>query len=48
MVFFAYAMRRVDCPTCGIRVEKVPWGDGKKQTTNTYAWFIAHWAKLLS
>jgi len=48
MVFFAYAMRRVDCPTCGVRVEKVPWGDGKKQTTNTYAWFIAHWAKLLS
>ncbi|MGA1561104.1 MAG: ISL3 family transposase, partial [bacterium] len=48
MVFFAYAMRRVDCPTCGVRVEKIPWGDGKKQTTNTYAWFIAHWAKLLS
>ncbi len=24
------------------------WGDGKKQTTNTYCWFIAHWAKHLS
>lgn len=48
LVFFAYAMRRVNCPTCGVVVEKVPWGDGKKQTTNTYCWFIAHWAKLMS
>lgn len=48
LVFFAYAMRRVNCPTCGIRVEKVPWGDGKKRTTNAYCWFIGHWAKLLS
>jgi transposase len=24
-VFFAYAMRRVDCPTCGVTVERVPW-----------------------
>lgn len=48
LIYFAYAMRRVECKKCGIKVERVPWGDGKKLTTNTYAWFIAHWAKLLS
>ena len=24
-VFFVYALRRVDCPRCGIKVERVPW-----------------------
>jgi transposase len=47
-VFFLYAMRRVDCPTCGVRVERVPWADGKHQLTTTYAWFLAGWAKRLS
>jgi transposase len=48
LVFFAYAMRRVDCPRCGVKVEKVPWAQGKSPTTTTYAWFLARWAKLLS
>ena len=30
-IYFIYAMRRVECPTCGVRVEKVPWCDGKNQ-----------------
>jgi transposase len=47
-VFFWYAMRRVDCPRCGVVVEKVPWSDGKSQLTTTYAWFLARWAKVLS
>ena len=46
-VDFVYAMRRVDCPTCGVRVEKVPWCDGKNQWTTTYRWFLAGWAKRL-
>ena len=25
VVFFLYAMRRVDCPFCGVKVEVVPW-----------------------
>ena len=29
-VFFVYAMRRVNCKACGIKVEKVPWVDGKR------------------
>ena len=47
-VYFVYAMRRVDCPTCGVKVEKVPWCDGKNQLTTTYRWFLAGWAKRLS
>ncbi len=47
MVFFLYAIRRVECPRCGIVVEKVPWADGKNQTTTTYQWFLAGWAKML-
>lgn len=47
-VFFAYRMRRVNCPRCGIKVEQVPWCDGKNQMTTTYRWFLARWAKRLS
>jgi len=47
-VFFLYAMRRVDCPICGIKVERVPWAEGKNHLTTTYAWFLANWAKRLS
>ncbi len=46
-VYFVYAMRRVDCPTCGVIVEQVPWCDGKNQLTTTYRWFLAGWAKRL-
>ncbi len=41
-------MRRVDCPSCGIKVERVPWAKGKRHLTNTYQWFLAGWAKRLS
>jgi len=47
-VFFLYAMRRVDCPACGVKVERVPWAEGKNHLTTTYAWFLAKWAKRLS
>lgn len=47
LVFFVYAMRRVDCPCCGVRVERVPWSDGKSPVTTTYAWFLAGWARRL-
>ncbi len=47
-MFFQYAMRRVDCPNCGIVVEKVPWADGKQQVTNSHSWFLARWAKRMS
>ena len=47
-VFLVYAMRRVACPSCGVKVETVPWATGKHQITDTYAWFLARWARRLS
>ena len=47
-VYFVYTMRRVECPNCGVKVEQVPWCDGKNQLTTTYRWFLAGWAKRLS
>ena len=47
-VFFLYALRRVQCRRCGVRVEAIPWATGKRQLTTTYAWFLARWARRLS
>ncbi len=47
-VFFVYAMRRVHCKRCGVKVESVPWAEGKQTLTNTYMQFLAAWAKRLS
>jgi transposase len=43
-----YRMRRVDCKTCGVIVEAVPWVDGKHQLTKAYMLFLARWARKLS
>ena len=48
LVFLAYRMRRVNCKRCGVKVELVPWCDGKNQLTTTYRWYLATWAKRLS
>jgi len=47
-VFLVYAVRRVNCPQCGIVVERVPWASGKNQQTNSYRVFLATWAKRMS
>ena len=47
-VFFNYAMRRVDCKKCGIKVESVPWASGKQTLTHHYAKYLADWAKEMS
>lgn len=47
-VVFVYALRRVDCPDCGVIVERVPWASGKQHLTTRYQWFLAGWAKRLS
>jgi transposase len=46
-VFLVYAPRRVACPRCGVKVERVPWAEGKSRLTTTYQWFLASWSKLL-
>ena len=47
-VFFCYTMRRVNCQACGVKVEAVPWCDGKNQLTKAYQLFLARWARKLS
>ncbi len=47
-VFLIYAMRRVECKGCGIKVEQVPWASGKKTLTHYYAKYLADWAKEMS
>jgi len=47
-VFLVYAPRRLACPRCGVKVERLPWALGKHPLTEAYAWFLASWAKRLS
>jgi transposase len=47
-VTLLYTMRRVDCPDCGIKVEAVPWAQGKHACCDAFRHFLACWAKCLS
>jgi transposase len=47
-VMLLYAMRRVQCPRCGVKVEQVPWARGKHTLCEAYMLFLAHWARRLS
>ena len=47
-VLFSYTMRRVDCPQCGVKVEAVPWAQGKHSCCDAYRHFLATWARRLS
>jgi transposase len=47
-VYLCYAPRRVDCRWCGVKVEQVPWSEGKSAQTTARVWFLSFWAKLLS
>jgi transposase len=47
LVVLVYAPRRVECPRCGVVVERVPWGDGRCRQTHEYRWFLARWARRL-
>lgn len=46
-VVLLYAMRRVNCKGCGVRVEEVPWASGKSPLSRSYAIFLARWARRL-
>jgi transposase len=49
VVYFLYAMRRIDCAVCKrVVVETVPWATGKERFTTSFAWFLARWAKRMS
>ena len=47
-VMLLYAMRRVQCRRCGVKVEQVPWAMGKHTLTKAYMLYLAHWAGKLS
>lgn len=49
-VVLIYAMRRIDCGHCGVKVERVPWAEpgGKHTATRALQVFLAGWAKRLS
>lgn len=47
-VYFVYALRRVPCPRCGVKVEAVPWAQGKQTLTRSYRQFLATWARRAS
>lgn len=47
-VFFIYQMRRVNCRWCGVKIEQVPWAQGKRELTTTYMQYLAQWAEKLS
>ena len=47
-VFFLYSRRRVQCSSCGIKAEFLPWSDGKHQLTLFYMKYLADWCRHLS
>jgi len=48
LVHFVYRMRRVNCGSCGVKVERLPWAQGKCPTTIEYQWYLARWARRMS
>ncbi len=47
-VVLVYALRRINCPSCGVKVERVPWSTGKNRQTTALQVFLARWAQRLS
>ena len=49
-VLFMYARRRVNCPSCGVKAERLDWvasDDGQTRLTAALAFFLGMWAKVL-
>lgn len=47
-LYLFYRPRRVDCPSDGVRVEALPWSEGKRPWTLAMMVFLASWARRLS
>jgi transposase len=43
-----YVPRRLECSSCGIHVELMPWNVGKHPYARAYMLFLARWARRLS
>ena len=47
-VSLVYAPRRVECSTCGVRVEAMPWTQGKSPLSLPLSVVLATWSKLVA
>jgi transposase len=47
-VVLVYAPWRVDCTTCGVHVEAIPWSAGKSPISVPLVVMLATWARLLA
>lgn len=47
-VTLVYSPRRVECSTCGIRVEEIPWTQGKSPLSLPLSMVLATWSKFVS
>jgi transposase len=47
-VTLVYSPRRVSCPRCGVKVEKLPWAEGKHRLTTPLVILLATWSRLLA
>lgn len=47
-VVLFYARRRILCPQCGVRAERLDWALGKSPVTVALAWFLAMWSREMS
>ena len=47
-VYFRYAPRRVSCPKHKVKVEALPWAQGKERMTCSYKVYLSRWARRLS
>ena len=47
-VFFLYRRRRVQCCSCGVKAEFLPWAEGKHQLSIFYMKYLADWCRHLS
>ena len=47
-VYLRYRMRRVNCPNCGVKIEEVPWAEGKSPITKAHRQFLSFWAKKMA
>jgi hypothetical protein len=47
-VELVYAPRRVECRECGVKVEEIPWAQGKSPLSIFLSVVLATWAKLVA
>jgi transposase len=48
LFFLLYCRRRVNCRSCGVLAEELPWSEGKHHSTKAHMLFLARWARKLS